>query len=125
MSVRLDLSHLGTVEISIDHGLDGTALKVATDRKETLDALLSDQGSLRSMLQQSGIEDPGGAVQFTMLDDDGHRQNSPSDHQSSNRRQNDERRAGEASTRFPSIAHSAMPATASASAGLGSIDITA
>ncbi len=125
MSVRLALSHLGTVEISVDRDAASAAVKISTDQKDTLDALMSDQDSLRSILQQSGMTNPSSTIQFTMLGGGESRESGGFQQQTSDKRRSDDRRGGLASTKSSPDIYIASLAEARLPSGNGCIDITA
>ena len=67
ISVQLDPIELGKVDIKLEWGADGRAnMTISAERKETLDMLKGDMGSLQRSLADSGIKTDAGSMQFSL-----------------------------------------------------------
>lgn len=72
ITVQLDPADLGKVDIKLEISNDGrTQISIAAERKETLDMLKNDMGSLQRSLADSGIKADAGTMQFNLKNQEG------------------------------------------------------
>jgi flagellar hook-length control protein FliK len=72
ITVQLDPADLGRVDVKLEIGNDGrTHISIMAERKETLDMLKNDMGSLQRSLADSGIKADAGTMQFNLKNQEG------------------------------------------------------
>ncbi len=68
ISVRMSLAHLGIIEVKMNKETDpNPVVTVSVDRPDTLRTLVGDQAQLRAALHQTGIDQGGRTIEYTLL----------------------------------------------------------
>ncbi len=68
ISVQMSLAHLGIIEVKMSKETDpNPVVTVSVDRPDTLRTLVGDQAQLKAALHQSGIDQGGRTIEYTLL----------------------------------------------------------